>query len=84
MEPEEKKLFTLMQRVNTLKSEKQRLEKQRRAGEKAKLAARVAAEAAPFASSKREQAKRKFRAEGLKDLDRAKKRSRGGFVAASS
>ncbi len=84
MEPEEKKLYTLMQRVNTLKTQKQKLEKERSQKEKAKLAKRHQAEAAPFAAKKKEELKRKYRSDGLKELDRAKKRTKGGFVASSS
>jgi ribosome biogenesis protein BMS1 len=84
MEPEDKKLYTLMQRVNTLKSEKQKLERERVVKERAKLQKRHEAEAAPFAAKKKQDQKRHFRSQGLKDEDRAKKRQRGGYVAASS
>jgi ribosome biogenesis protein BMS1 len=83
LEPEEKKLYTLMQRVNTLKAEKQKLERVRKEKEKAKFAKKRAAEAAPFADKKREEKKRKYRLEGLKTEDRMKKRQKGGFVASS-
>ena len=54
------------------------------AKEREKLVKKHQAEAAPFAAKKKDELKRKYRADGLKDLDRAKKRTKGGFVAASS
>jgi ribosome biogenesis protein BMS1 len=84
MEPEEKKLFTLMQRVNTLRADKQRLEKRRARDSREKMLKRREAEAAPFKDRHREEKKRKFREEGLKAMDRAGKRAKSGFVASSS
>lgn len=70
LEPEEKKVYTLMQQIQTIKKEKDRKRKGKQAERKAMHAQKVAKEDAKRLENEKKRRKEFFRKEGLAEKKR--------------
>ncbi len=72
MTDEEKQLYTMMQQVHTLRRTKEKEDRAKTVEKRSQLAAKKAAVAKLFEARHKDNKKRKFKKEDLKQQDRAK------------